>query len=206
MFKIFTSSQIQRLLGFHGSRHDRMVSLESIDVVLVTGKDFLLDTLAQTIFRYQGNNLGAMLFLGINPTDHLIHRKWIGGKSGMKFIGLDHGLADSFTSLFDFLHNGRIIKDSTGNLTMSTTQTQNKMQGRFLLNIVVAQGTSIFKLFSGKDKTLLIRGDAFLVLNLRFDIIDRVRRFDIERNGFTRKSFDKDLHDGRDVGFLHVHK
>ena len=37
----------------------------------------------------------------------------------------------------------------------STTQTQDRVQDRLLLDVVVAQSTTIFQLFSSKDKTLL---------------------------------------------------
>jgi hypothetical protein len=50
------------------------------------------------------------------------------------------------------------------------------MEGGFLLNVVVGQGTTIFELLAGENQTLLIRRDAFLVLNLSLDILDGVRR------------------------------
>ena len=40
------------------------------------------------------------------------------------------------------------------------------MQGRLLLDVVVAQGSAIFELLSGEDESLLIRGDSLLVLDL----------------------------------------
>jgi hypothetical protein len=48
------------------------------------------------------------------------------------------------------------------------------MQRRFLLDVVVAQGTSILELFTGEDETLLIRGDSFLVLDFGFDVVDGI--------------------------------
>ena len=42
------SGNINRLLGFHGSRHDGMVGLQSIDVVLILRKHFFLNAL---VFR-----------------------------------------------------------------------------------------------------------------------------------------------------------
>jgi hypothetical protein len=41
------------------------------------------------------------------------------------------------------------------------------MEGRLLLDIVVTQCPAIFELLSGKDQALLVRGDAFLVLDER---------------------------------------
>ena len=80
----------------------------------------------------------------------------------------------------------------------TTTKTKNQMKGGFLLDVVVTQSTAIFQLFSGKDKTLLIRGDTFLVLDLLLDIFDGITRFDIQSDGLARKGFYKDLHDNDD--------
>jgi len=65
---------------------------------------------------------------------------------------------------------------------------------RFLLDIVVRKGPAIFKLLSGKDKTLLIRGDTLLVLNLRFHIIDGIGRLNLEGDSLASEGLDEDLH------------
>jgi len=67
------------------------------------------------------------------------------------------------------------------------------MQRRFLLNVVVREGAAVLELFAGKNQTLLIGWDALLVLNLGLDVVDRVAGFDVQRDGFTRECFDKDL-------------
>lgn len=41
----------------------------------------------------------------------------------------------------------------------STTETEDKMEGGFFLDVIVGKGPAIFKLFSRKDKTLLIGRD-----------------------------------------------
>ena len=48
------------------------------------------------------------------------------------------------------------------------------MKSGLLLNVVVREGTPILELFAGEDKTLLVRWDSFLVLNLALDVIDGV--------------------------------
>jgi hypothetical protein len=40
----------------------------------------------------------------------------------------------------------------------TSMKTQNKVQGRLLLNVVITPRSAIFKLLSGKDETLLVRG------------------------------------------------
>ena len=38
------------------------------------------------------------------------------------------------------------------------------MEGTLLLDVVVGEGASIFELLAGEDQSLLVRGDALLVL------------------------------------------
>jgi len=69
-----------------------------------------------------------------------------------------------------------------------------------LLDVVVGEGSSIFKLFTGKDESLLIWWDSFFVLDLGFDILDGVCWFDIKGDGLTSECFDEDLHLVRKFG------
>jgi hypothetical protein len=46
-------------------------------------------------------------------------------------------------------------------------------------------------LFSGEDQTLLVRRNALLVLDLAFDIVDCVGRFDFEVDGLAREGLDE---------------
>jgi len=54
------------------------------------------------------------------------------------------------------------------------TQTENQVEGGLLLDIVVGQSTPILQLFAGEDESLLIRGNALLVLDLLLDPLNRV--------------------------------
>ena len=46
----------------------------------------------------------------------------------------------------------------------TTAQTEHQVKGRFFLDVVVAEGTTIFQLLAGKDQTLLIWRNALFVL------------------------------------------
>ena len=48
------------------------------------------------------------------------------------------------------------------------------MEGGLLLDIVVGQSTPILQLFAGEDESLLVRGNALLVLDLLLDPLNRV--------------------------------
>lgn len=56
----------------------------------------------------------------------------------------------------------------------TTTKAEDKVESGLLLNVVVAQGAAILKLFASEDETLLVGRNAFLVLNLGLDVIDGV--------------------------------
>ena len=48
-------------------------------------------------------------------------------------------------------------------LNDTTTQAEDQVEGRLLLNVVVAQGAAILKLLASEDQALLVRGDTLLV-------------------------------------------
>ena len=47
----------------------------------------------------------------------------------------------------------------------TATKSQDQVEGRFFLNIVIGKGASILELLSSEDKALLIGRDSFLVLD-----------------------------------------
>jgi hypothetical protein len=59
------------------------------------------------------------------------------------------------------------------------------VEGGLLLDVVVRQGAAVLELLAGEDEALLVRGDAFLVLYLGLDVVDRVGRLDLERDGLA---------------------
>ena len=56
----------------------------------------------------------------------------------------------------------------------TTSETEDQMEGRLLLDVVIGKSSTIFKLLAGEDKTLLIGRDTFLVLNLLLYVLDGV--------------------------------
>ena len=67
------------------------------------------------------------------------------------------------------------------------------MERGLLLDVVVREGAAILELLAGEDKTLLIRGDTLLVLDLLLDVVDGVRRLHLKGDGLTRKGLDENL-------------
>merc|ERR1719419_1507270 len=68
------------------------------------------------------------------------------------------------------------------------------MEGRLLLDVVVREGSSILELFTSEDQSLLLRWDAFLVLDFCLDILDGVIGLDVQGNRFSGEGLDEDLH------------
>jgi len=67
----------------------------------------------------------------------------------------------------------------------------SRLRPTHLLDVVIAESPAILKLLSGKDKTLLVRGNALLVLDLALHIVDGVTGLDLEGNGLARQSLDE---------------
>ena len=78
------------------------------------------------------------------------------------YLNLGLHVLDSVTGLHfksDGLAGQRLDKD-----LHAASQTKDQVQGRLLLDVVVAQSTTVFQLFTSKDQTLLVWWNAFLVL------------------------------------------
>merc|ERR1719229_1644845 len=78
--------------------------------------------------------------------------------------------------------------------SVSPSQAQHQVQRRLLLDVVIRQGPSILQLLSRKNQPLLLRGNAFLILDLRLDVLDGVVGLDVQGNSLSRQRLDEDLH------------
>jgi len=62
----------------------------------------------------------------------------------------------------------------------ATAQTEDQVERRLLLDVVVGEGAAVLELLAGEDQALLVRGNALLVLDLGLDIVDRVGTLNLE--------------------------
>ena len=110
------------------------------------------------------------------------------------FLVLDLGL-DIFDRVawFDF-ESDRLAGEGLDEDLHATTETEDQMKGRLLLNVVVRQGSAVFKLLAGEDQALLIGWDSFLVLDLGLHVLDRVTWLDFEGDRLAGEGLDEDLH------------
>jgi hypothetical protein len=59
------------------------------------------------------------------------------------------------------------------------------MKRRLFSDVVIREGPSIFELLPRENQSLLIRWNSFLILNFLLDGFDRIRRVDIQGDGFS---------------------
>jgi len=113
---------------------------------------------------------------------------------GNAFLILDFGL-DVFNGVWGLnLQSNGLASQSLDKNLHTSSQPEDQVKGGFLLDVVVGQCPTIFKLFSSKDQPLLIWGNAFLVLDLSLDIFNGVRGFNLKGDGLASQGLDKNLH------------
>ena len=66
-------------------------------------------------------------------------------------------------------------------------QPHKQVKGVLLVDVSARHRPPIFELFSNEDQTLLVRRDAFIVLDLGFHVVDRVERL---KKGNTWQHFE----------------
>jgi hypothetical protein len=67
----------------------------------------------------------------------------------------------------------------------TTTEAEDQVKSRLLLDVVVGKGATVLKLLAGEDQTLLVRGNALLVLNFRLDVVDSIAGLNLESDGLA---------------------
>jgi hypothetical protein len=78
--------------------------------------------------------------------------------------------------------------------SLATTKAEDQVKSGLLLNVVIREGATVFKLLSSEDETLLIWGDTLFVLDLSLDVLDGVGWLNIKGDGLPGEGLDEDLH------------
>ena len=146
---------------------DQVESRFLLDVVVTEGSSVLELLSCKDEPLLIGRNTFLVLDFGL----HVLNR----------IAGLDlesDGLAGK--SLYEDLHTAPEPKD--------------QVESRFLLDVVVTEGSSVLELLSGKDEPLLIGRNTFLVLDFGLHVLNRIARLDLESDGLAGKSLYEDLH------------
>ena len=82
---------------------------------------------------------------------------------------------------------------SLARLAVAAAQAEDEVEGGLLLDVVVGEGAAVLELLAREDQPLLVGRDALLVLDLGLDVVDRVGRLDLERDGLAGEGLDEDL-------------
>ena len=93
----------------------------------------------------------------------------------------------------DFKGDGLSSKGHYKDLHPSS-KTEHKVEGGFLLDVVVVEGLTVFELRASEDETLLIWGDTILALDRHVEIIDCIGWLVFGGDGLARKGLDEDRH------------
>ena len=67
------------------------------------------------------------------------------------------------------------------------------MKSALLLDVVVSESAAVLELLAGEDETLLIRGDALLILDFLLDVVDGITGLNLKGDSLACQSLDKDL-------------
>ena len=134
------------------------------------------------------------------------------GEVGYLSISRDRSQPESATGVWVMINGWRqlqvihVVKDrlcvkkghdndvTTTRRSETTAQTQDEVKGALLLDVVIRERAPVLELLSGEDQTLLVRRNALLVLDLRLDVVDRVRGLNLKRDSLARQGLDEDLH------------
>merc|ERR1719222_268860 len=87
-----------------------------------------------------------------------------------------------------------IFSQQAINHLVATSQSQYKMEGRLLLDVVVGQGSTILQLFTSEDQSLLIWRNSFLILDLSLNILNAIAGLNLQGDGLSSQGLYKDLH------------
>jgi hypothetical protein len=70
----------------------------------------------------------------------------------------------------------------------TTTEAEDKVESRLLLDVVVRERAAVLELLARKDQTLLVGRNALLVLDLALHVVDGVGGLNLEGDGLSRKA------------------
>jgi len=68
------------------------------------------------------------------------------------------------------------------------------MEGGFLLDVVIGEGSAVLELLTSEDKSLLIWWDTFFILNFSLNVFNAISWLDIKGNSFTCEGLNENLH------------
>merc|ERR1712064_131996 len=87
------------------------------------------------------------------------------------FLVLDLGFHIGDRVIWLDVQRDRLSGEGLGeDLHGTTSKAKDKMEGRFLLNVIVREGSAVLELLSSEDQSLLLWWNPFFVLDLGFHV------------------------------------
>jgi hypothetical protein len=80
-----------------------------------------------------------------------------------------------------------ILQECNSQVSNQNQNRKPKHSPSYLLDVVIRQRAPIFELLASEDQSLLIRGDALLVLDLRFNIVNSIGRLNFKSYSLARQ-------------------
>jgi len=181
-------------LGLHVLNGVRLLNIES-DGLTSEGLDEDLHTTSES-----ENEMESGFLLDIVVLEGSAILELFSGKDeslliwGNSFLVLDLGLhVLNGIGLLDIEGDG-LSSEGLHEDLHTTAESEDEMEGGFLLDVVILEGAAVFELLSGKDESLLVWGNTFLVLDLGLHVLNGVRLLDIEGDGLSSQGLHEDLH------------
>ncbi len=113
--------------------------------------------------------------------------------AGEELVDLRGRLGDGRARLLQLGDQLRVVEDAARDLAVAATEAEDEVEGGLLLDVVVRERAAVLELLAREDQTLLVRRDALLVLDLGLDVVNRVRRLDLEGDGLAGEGLDENL-------------
>ena len=144
------------------------------------------DAVLDRVLEGEHTTLGLRLVSNVGVL--LVHADHDAGVLRASDDGREDGARGVVTGEAGLAHAGAVVDDESLLLALiiirviirvivvgrAAAKAEDEVESRLLLDVVVRKGAAVLELLAGEDETLLIRGDALLVLDLLLDVLDRV--------------------------------
>lgn len=71
---------------------------------------------------------------------------------------------------------------------LAAAKPEDEVKRALLLDVVIRERPAVLELLARENEPLLVRGDTLLVLDLGLDVVNRVRRLNLKRDGLASKA------------------
>ncbi len=116
------------------------------------------------------------------------------GRNAFLILDLSLDVLDSVSSV-DFEGNSFSGESLDEDLHDTASESEDEVESGLLLDVVVGEGAAVVELLTREDQSLLIRGDALLVLDLGLHGLNRVCGLHLQGDGLASEGLNENLHD-----------